>query len=699
MQALITSVFARMKPTAAPKILRQANGSFTHSALAAASLVLLASLPHTAQAQTTPQSRPTSQAEAPSQTVEIQGVRAREKAGQSTLTAADLARVPGSGGDPMKAIQALPGVASADDSSSEPAVRGARPSDNQYLVDFLPVGYLFHVGGFASVFNADLIRRFDMYSAAWSPEYGDALGAVFDLSLRRPRTDRLGGKLDISLLGATALIEGPLGDDKSFFLSARRSWFDLVAKTGEDKKEGLTYTTPVYTDTQGRFLWTLNRDNRVRFDFSTASDRISFNVKPTGRLAQQEPVLAGDSNDKRSYVSAAVVWDADLGSYGAHTLALGNMINRVGQRVGSAGSIGATISTRYLRQQVQLPAWGAHEFTLGGSVQQQRAKVDVDFKDPRCTEFDPNCDLTSAARVVSKQEDTQSLADAYINDRWSLSKHWTATAGLRFSKDGYLKRSYTEPRVGLEWAAPAGLLVTAAAGRHNQAPAIEESLRGVGNPNLGRLRSTHAALGVSQRLAGGWTWKAEVYGKRFEDLVISDPTTQYRNGASGTARGLELLVKHDAGSASKFSGFAALSLAQARRRNEQTGEQFAFSYDQPVTLTLVGQYKQNDRWSYGLKWSYHSGAPYTPITGTSTFADGRVRPLYGAINSQRVPDYHRLDLRVDAKFSPRLTAYAELINAYARKNVAGYSYSADYKTREETYQLPTLPSIGLQYTF
>jgi TonB dependent receptor/TonB-dependent Receptor Plug Domain len=686
-----------------PKPDRRPAPTFALNPRAAAGLLLLGVWPLVVQAQNAPAPTEKSTTTSTAQTIEIQGVRVREKAGQVSLTAADLARVPGSGGDPMKAIQALPGVASADDSSSEPAVRGARPSDNLYLVDFLPVGYLFHVGGVASVFNADLVRRFDMYSAAWSPEYGDALGAVFDLSLRRPRTDRIGGKLDFSLLGATALIEGPLGDDKSFFLSARRSWFDLVAKTGEDKKEGLTFTTPVYTDTQGRFLWTLNRDNRVRFDFSTASDRLSFNVKNTGRLAQQEPVLAGDSTDKRSYTSAALVWDADLAGYGAHTLALGNMVNRQGSRVGTAGRVDATVTTTYLRHQVQLPAWdsawGTHEFTLGGSLQRQQADVDVDFKDPRCTEFDPNCDLTSAARVVTRQNSTQSLADVYINDRWRFARQWTATAGLRHNNNGYLKRSYTEPRLGLEWAAPADLLVTAAVGRHNQAPAIDQSLRSIGNPGLAHLRSTHAALGVSQRLAGGWTWRAEVYGKRFEDLVISDAAAQYRNGASGTARGVELLVKHDASSASKFSGFGSLSLSQARRRNDQTGARFAFDYDQPVALTLVGQYKQNDRWSYGLKWSYHSGAPYTPITGTGFFADGRVRPVYGAINSQRVSDYHRLDLRVDAKFSPRFTAYAELINAYARKNVAGYSYSADYKTREETYQLPTLPSVGLQYTF
>jgi hypothetical protein len=54
---------------------------------------------------------------------------------------------------------------------------------------------------------------------------------------------------------------------------------------------------------------------------------------------------------------------------------------------------------------------------------------------------------------------------------------------------------------------------------------------------------------------------------------------------------------------------------------------------------------------------------------------------------------------VDAQFTPRFTAYAELINAYARQNVAGYSYSPDYTSREKILQLPVLPSIGLKYRF
>jgi hypothetical protein len=87
------------------------------------------------------------------------------------------------------------------------------------------------------------------------------------------------------------------------------------------------------------------------------------------------------------------------------------------------------------------------------------------------------------------------------------------------------------------------------------------------------------------------------------------------------------------------------------------------------------------------------------VVDTGLYPDGRVKPIYGAINSLRVPAYHRLDLRLDRKLSPSFTQYFELINAYNRKNISGYSYSPDYRARDEVYQLPVLISFGLQYSF
>ncbi len=642
-------------------------------------------------------------------TVEVTGARFRDQPGRTSLSGAELARVPGAGGDPMRAIQALPGVATVDDSSSEPAVRGSRPFDNVYFVDFLPVGYLFHVGGFTSVFNPNLIQRFSMASAAWGPEYGQAVGAVFDVQLRNPRTDRIGGLLDFSLTGANVLAEGPIGHvgDKgrelSFFVAARRSWFDLVADSAEDQEEGVSFQLPVYTDSQARLLWSPDARYRVRLDFSTATDRIEYTVKAGGKAAARDPLVTGSSNQRQSFATGAVVLENDLSDTLGVRTALGQMRQNDSFKLGGAGTARVRTDTTYLRQQWQYTGWRGHELSFGGTLESRLLDVALDFNFPRCTEFDPNCDISTAPRLFTDRRARQNRADVHLADRWQLNPRWVAIAGLRLQRDSWLDRDAAEPRLGLEYSPTRDLTWSAGFGLHSQPPAAEESFDVIGNPKLAPIRSRHAVVGVSQRRAGGWSWRSEVYAKDFRGYAVADPVLNYRNGARGTAQGLELLLKKDLASGGPrqgwgaLTGFASLTLSRSRRTIDATGEQFPFDADQPVIATVVANLPWNDRWSYGLKWSAHSGSPYTPVIGTNgTWPDGRVRPLFGGLNSQRLPAYHRLDLRADRRFTRDFSAYFELINAYNRQNVAGYSWNTTYTERETVQQLPIFFSFGLQ---
>jgi outer membrane cobalamin receptor len=444
----------------------------------------------------------------------------------------------------------------------------------------------------------------------------------------------------------------------------------------------------------------LTDKHRLRLDFSTASDKISFNAKAGSKAVQRDPVLIGNSTSSQAFTSVAATWDGELAKDVNNTLALGQMQDRAFTRLGAAGSVDVRVTTTYLREQLQVQWVRDFSSVLGGSVSSRLIDLELDFLFARCTEFDPNCDLSTAPRVTSLQNTRQNRADAYINNRWRLNDSFTLTGGARVGRDAYLEKNFAEPRVGVEWNWSPRTQFSVGLGKHNQPPPAEESLRDVGNPKLDHLRSTHAVVGLTQSLDDGWLWRAEAYAKKFDGYAVNETVLNFRNGASGTATGMELLVKKDGvGAWSQLSGFLSLSLSRSKRKIDSTGENFPFEFDQPVIASVVGQYKLNDKWQFGAKWSYHTGQPYTPVVGTSLYPDGRVRPVYGSINSVRVPDYHRLDLRADAKFTKNFTAYAEIINAYFRKNVAGYSYSPDYKTRETIYQLPTLPSVGLQYSF
>jgi outer membrane receptor for ferrienterochelin and colicin len=632
--------------------------------------------------------------------VEVKANKTILPAGKLLLTGEELKQIPGSAGDPMKSVQSFPGITSTDDSSSEPAVRGARPTDNAYYLDFLPIGYLFHLGGFASVIHPDLVRRFDISTAAWGPEYNDVVGGVFDIGLRSPREDRLGAKFDFSLLGASVLVEGPITDNFSFFLTGRRSWFDLLAKTSEDKKEGVTVTVPVFHDTQARLLWSINPYNRLRLDYGTANDKVAFNLSPTSREGLRDPVLIGNSSQKQSYRTAAGVWESDFSKNSNNIVAVGQLINNIDSSVGSAGGFSAKITTNFLRERLQVQVTPSYLLQLGGSVNQSQVAVVLDANAPRCTEFAPNCDLTSAPRLVDKFTTKQNYADLFVFNRLDLSPAWTVSGGLRFLRDDYLKKNFIEPRLGLQWNLSSQSALSLAYGNHNQAAGPEESLRTIGNPALARLRSKQLALGFSHNFDNGWSARAEAYRKTFKGYAIEDPILNYINGASGDAKGFELFIRKEGkGSFAKWSGFASLSLSKSKRKNDFTGASFPFAYDQPVNASLVGQYKLSDAWQFGAKWSFHSGIPYTPIIGTSRFDDGRTSPVYGPINSVRLSPYHKLDLRADWKVSKNFTAYAEIINAYARKNLAGFQYNADYSKKEPVYQFPIFPSIGFQYSY
>ena len=186
-------------------------------------------------------------------------------------------------------------------------------------------------------------------------------------------------------------------------------------------------------------------------------------------------------------------------------------------------------------------------------------------------------------------------------------------------------------------------------------------------------------------------------------MTAADDVFRYLNNGEGQAYGLELLFKKDL--TERFSGWIATSLSRSERTNNVTGETFRSDYDQPVIVNLVGNYKINKDWTFGAKWRYNSGSPYTPILRGEPRLGGRPNeflPVYGQINSERFPGYHRLDLRLGRDYlfnNWKLNTYVELINAYNQKNVQDYRYNNNYSVPEPVYQLPLIISFGIQSEF
>ena len=613
-----------------------------------------------------------------------------------------LRRVPGSGGDPLRAVQSLPGMTYADDAMAEPAVRGSRPGDNLAVVDFLPSGYLYHSGGVVSVFHADLIESFSLYPSTYGPEYSGVTGAVADIRLRDPRQDELGGNLDISILQAGLLAEGPVAEGQSFYLAGRMSYLDLLVEDQIAEDEGIEFRQfPKYSDYQSKYVWRPTADTSLKAFANGAADLQEVIISEDSDIADTEPLLSGRFYNDASFHQQGVLFEKDGRT--RFTSALGHMRSSNVAQVGEAGDVDIVTDGWTLRAQVETPLNASHDLKSGVELSNMQAAVAIAFSDPACTEFEADCSLSGAERISTERTFSVNRVHLFAKDQWYLNDRLTLMPGLVWQGDDYLDDYYFEPRLALEYSAGDSTVFSLGAGLYHQMPQFQQIDAVFGNPDLESFRAQSYVAGVRQTLPNGWDWQAELFYKSLDKLIVGDDALRYTNAGEGSSVGLDLLVRKSM--SEKLSGWLALSLSKSERTNTVTGQTFDFEFDQPYNLSLVLDYRFSELWSLSGKLWLHSGNVYTPIVGATEDPQtpGRYDPIYAELNSDRLPDYSRVDLRLERNFprgdGKRTQLYFEIMNLLDQDNVSDYDYNADYSEREEVTQLPRIIGIGFQRDF
>ncbi len=645
----------------------------------------------------------------PTLTVESDPITKAESPLGTSFSGEILQGVAGSGGDPLRGIQSFPGIAVVSDESVAPAIRGSRPGDNIYQVDFLPVGYLFHLGGAISVFNAQLVDKFSLYSSAYGPEFSAANGGVLDVALRDPKTDRFHFTLDANILQTGVLIEGPVTNNQSFYLAGRISYLDKIVKDQlDDDEEGIEYKQfPKYSDYQGKYLWDMDDRGVIKLQFTGAVDKAEMLVTENAKDIENEPDLIGRHYTNTEFNSQGLIWDLPVGEETILKSAIAHydFINK--SVIGNAGDVDVKYDVSMLKTHLRTNLNDSHTLKAGIEFGHEKIDYAIAFNDPGGTEFEPERPITGAERLVAKKKINFNSVHLFVQDNWFVTDNLAVYTGVVFQGEDYLDKSFVEPRLAVEYTLESDWVLSAGLGQYHQMPDSGQVDVIFGNPDLDYIESNHAVVGIEKEFTNGWNWKSDIYYKQLDKLVTADEDDRYANNGEGEAYGFELLVRKEL--TNRISGWLSFTASKAERKHKITGDKFKFDYDQPVNATLVGQYKLSEQTKLGMKYWVHSGTPYTPVTG-GELADSdpeRYEPVYGAVNSERLPDFQRLDLRVDHELVSdlntdgrfKLTGYVELLNALDSKNVDSYDYSKDYSRKKEVYQLPRIISFGIKAEF
>jgi hypothetical protein len=137
-------------------------------------------------------------------------------------------------------------------------------------------------------------------------------------------------------------------------------------------------------------------------------------------------------------------------------------------------------------------------------------------------------------------------------------------------------------------------------------------------------------------------------------------------------------------------------------------------YDRRHNVNLVASYTFGGKkdWEINARWNFGSGFPFTLSQGyyellpfgegiydDYTTANGDLGIIYDDLNAGRLSTYHRLDAGVKKTFTlgryTKLEATVNVTNIYDRENI----FYVERLSGQKIYQLPIMPSAGLNFSF
>ena len=634
----------------------------------------------------------------------LEGVEVIDKRDPKTITkkslqAAEITRLPGTAGDALRALPAIPGIGVANDFSGALYIRGGSDEDNLYYFDRVPVGYPYHFGGLVSSLSSEIIDDIDVYAGGYGAEYGVDSQAVIDISSKNSSPKNLGGKFNLNVLYSEGLLQGKIGEKGFWYAAGRRSYLDLFIGTLPIETGEIT-ALPRFWDYQIKAGYDLNEKHQLFFNLFAAGDR--FALKLDGENVDED--FRGNTSFESGFEGAGIHLRSFLTERLTSFLSLTRSEFLFDINFGPELSLNIEAPSYTLREDLTYELNPRHRLESGLILGLEPGQVTGTFtRIPDEGEVD--YDIRFEEKIPLDEYVRGQRIEGYLQDRYTLLPFLSVVFGLRLDYFNRTDELSIQPRGSLLVELPNSSELQFAYGVYNQAPIPALLSPTIGNPSLKPSRASHYILELRRQLSQATEIKMAAYYKDFTDLATSDTETAYLNQGVGYAQGTEIFLRHQRGD--RFFGWISYAYALSKRRDRADEPYRPYSFDQTHVATFAASYNLTPTWEFGAKWQYRTGNPYTPVENAEIQIDPRngkpvYIPLYAETNSERLPTYHRLDLRVSKIFqfkNWKLGVFLELLNAYNRKNLLDYSYSEDYKTRNDINQLPIIPYFGITAEF
>ncbi len=586
----------------------------------------------------------------------------------------DTRDIPGTFGDAFQALAALPGVAPMASGLPFFYVRGAPPADTGYFIDGIPVPTLFHIGPGSSIVPQALVDRVDFYPGAAPARYGRFVGGIIAGQLTAP-TYATHAEGNVRLFDASAFVESPLGESNDVVLAGRYGYPNLLLK--------------IFAPQLSLKFWDYTIRLTHRFN-----DHDSVSVLALGAYDHEE-----DSSQ--------------------NLVPIDSQFHRVDLRYDhkwSTGSLRIATTFGYDRTSGNIPASEAETVNSTSG----RFRVELQQRFGRFAELSTGADVnvTHYAFALDQVSDTpapvgdEEVAGAYADFTMHVLPGVDLVPSVRV--DDYHPSAglpgndslAVDPKLAARVRFTSSFTWVSALGLAHQEPSYVVPIPGVRVFSQSGLQKVYSmSEGAELKLPGDL--KARVTGFVEADRDVTDfvsacgalVSCNSVASVNGRTYGLEVLVERAL--THRLGGWLSYTLSRAERDVENVP--YLSPFDRTHVLSAVLHYDFGHGYGAGVRGTYYTGRP-----DVGTFVLSAKSPSYafapGAVAQHRLPDFYRLDFRLDKRWdlggSRWLTLAAEFFDATLTKEAVDFqcNITTNVCTAQNVGPI-ALPSIGLEGGF
>lgn len=584
----------------------------------------------------------------------------------------EIERSPGGNRDISRIVRAYPGVSfSPIGYRNDLIVRGGSPSENRFYMDGIEIPNINHFatqgasGGPVSIVNADLIREISFYTGAFPANRSGAMSSVLDFRLRDGNPDKQTFKATLGASEVSFSGNGHLSDKTTYLFSMRQSYLQLLFKA-----LGLPFL-PNFIDGQFKLKTKLSAHDELILLGLVGIDKMKLNTDEKGEDAEyilsylptihQETFTVGASY--RHYAGKHVQ---------SVTLSHNYLNNRNIKYLNNDESSEDNLTLRLRSVEQKTTLRFENQTRLGQWTLKEGAEMNYSNYTNQTNQR--IFGITSTLSDYRTDLNIFSWGGFFSTDYTTANKRFSASAGIRTDGNNYNKEmkelwKQLSPRLSLSYELTQQWTLSGNAGLYYQLPpytalGFKDNDGLYANKNLKYMQVMETSLGLDWHLQDRLMISAEGFFKRYsrmplslrDDIALACKGDDYGTvgnealipTARGRAYGVETMLRWQI--PERFNFVSSLTVFRSEYNS------IASAWDNRFILNVSGTYNLPHRWSIGGKLSYIGGAPYTPYDEEKSSlveawnAQGRPYYDYSKYNTECLPNFAQLDIRVDKSF-------------------------------------------------